>query len=309
MTTFTINPRVTPDPTNFTVTGTVGGVTLKWSEANDDEAFGAEVWSSTTNNRANATKIAEVAVGSYYHELAAGTTRYYWIRGKNTYGYTTGNWVPASATGGTIGISPGAGTNDIAVGAVSNVIFTGSYDGGGYNTNDQNLAAFPVSVSGTALPGSGSINRIMKVFSRSSTSSAVLIDFNDYLSCPTLDLTNLPGNGNFVSVNLDVSIWTVSDINNHVPGTDTQVRGALGWVGSQFNANVFEARNSNGALITERNSIPAIKLCPNATAANWPANTKFRIIVKYTVNASGYMPVPGTFSSYRALLTTTELKR
>src|SRR4051794_8933110 len=59
-----------------------------------------EVWSSTTNDRATATKIAEAVGNSYLHGgLSSGVTHYYWLRPVDVSG-GTGDFTPLSATAG-----------------------------------------------------------------------------------------------------------------------------------------------------------------------------------------------------------------
>jgi predicted phage tail protein len=59
-----------------------------------------EVWASTTNNRANASKVGETPISTWTHgNLDLITTLYYWVRTRNIYG-TTGDWYPSSATAG-----------------------------------------------------------------------------------------------------------------------------------------------------------------------------------------------------------------
>jgi len=62
-----------------------------------------EIWSSTTNNRADATKIGETAAKVWTHSgLDLVDTRYYWTRTRDVYGNYS-DWYPSSATAGVSG--------------------------------------------------------------------------------------------------------------------------------------------------------------------------------------------------------------
>jgi hypothetical protein len=85
-----------------------------------------EVWTSTTNNRANATKLGESDIGLVIQAgLAANTTRYAWARAVDEAGNVS-DWFPASATGGrvatTLSTAPGpnsVGTDELKDDAVT----------------------------------------------------------------------------------------------------------------------------------------------------------------------------------------------
>ena len=308
MTTFTIAPVATPDPTNLTVTGTLGGVTLKWIEPTDDVSYGAEVYYSATSNGTK-TYLATVTGSSYYDEIGAGLTRYYWIRGKDVYGRSTGNWVgPVSGT------TPGVTTDDIPVGAVSNTIWVSGSGG----SNEPNTAAYPHWVSSTSLGGPGTptgtstTTRMWKVFSKTSAGSTLTIEFMDKLRVPFVNPANLPNNGNYVSLDLRISIWTVSDVNTWNTAVDQQVSGALAWVNSAIQAPVISINNYNGTYVIPYSmTLPTIRLLPSASTANWPVGTKYRVVVEYiaATQAPTALVTNGTFSSDNATLVITELKR
>ncbi|QSX14347.1 phage tail protein [Glaesserella parasuis] len=83
---FTIdNP---PAPKNVSVSGGLSGITLSWDFV--DEATQTEIWASSTNNLANAERIAKVTANMYTHNVGPRQTRYYWLR--HTRGINVGEW-------------------------------------------------------------------------------------------------------------------------------------------------------------------------------------------------------------------------
>ncbi|WP_075605752.1 host specificity protein J [Glaesserella parasuis] len=83
---FTIdNP---PAPKNVWVSGGLSDITLSWDFV--DEATQTEIWASSTNNLANAERIAKVIANIYTHNVGPRQTRYYWLR--HTRGINVGDW-------------------------------------------------------------------------------------------------------------------------------------------------------------------------------------------------------------------------
>ncbi|MDG6408888.1 phage tail protein, partial [Glaesserella parasuis] len=83
---FTIdNP---PTPKNVSVSGGLSDITLSWDFV--DEATQTEIWASSTNNLANAERIAKVIANIYTHNVGPRQTRYYWLR--HTRGINVGDW-------------------------------------------------------------------------------------------------------------------------------------------------------------------------------------------------------------------------
>src|SRR5690554_3042719 len=86
-----------------------------------------EFWVSTSNNRVNATKIAESEVGIVVHGgLPLGATRYYWARAIDPDGNES-EFYPVSSNAGiaatTLTTAPGAdsvGSNELQNNAVQN---------------------------------------------------------------------------------------------------------------------------------------------------------------------------------------------
>ncbi|MCT8740429.1 hypothetical protein KZ365_08175, partial [Glaesserella parasuis] len=77
-----------PAPKNVWVSGGLSGITLSWDFV--DEATQTEIWASSTNNLANAERIAKVIANIYTHNVGPRQTRYYWLR--HTRGINVGEW-------------------------------------------------------------------------------------------------------------------------------------------------------------------------------------------------------------------------
>lgn len=93
-----------PDaPTSLVTESEWDGVRLYWTNPAQRDVDYIEVWRATTNNRASATKVAEVkATGYVDHSLETGT-RYYWVRARSNTGLTS-DYHPLSATAGVSGL-------------------------------------------------------------------------------------------------------------------------------------------------------------------------------------------------------------
>jgi len=106
----------TGTPTNLAVTTQSGSYVLSWNSPS--ESFRSiEIWRSTTNDVATATKIESIVAEGYTDPSAPlGVQVYYWIRTINSDGLL-GEW---SAAGGTTAPIPGS---------VSNLVVTSSFVG------------------------------------------------------------------------------------------------------------------------------------------------------------------------------------
>jgi hypothetical protein len=95
-------PSAVPAPSGLTATGVPNGILLESTLPPFDLFDAVEVWASTTNDRTGATKVTEVKATTYLHNLAPGTTRYYWQRNQKAgpSGPLYSTWEPTSATGG-----------------------------------------------------------------------------------------------------------------------------------------------------------------------------------------------------------------
>lgn len=90
-------------PSGLTAAGSLGAIRLSWTLPADDDLAYTEVWEYTSNSRASATKIAQVAASSFTRAgLASGATRYYWIRCVDTSG-NIGAYNATSGVAGTVG--------------------------------------------------------------------------------------------------------------------------------------------------------------------------------------------------------------
>jgi hypothetical protein len=86
-------------PTGLTATAAFKNIFLDWTNHTDSDLKHIEVWRSNTNDRTQASKIAEVDADTYTDYIGTyGTTRYYWIRAKDSANYSA--WYPTSPTGG-----------------------------------------------------------------------------------------------------------------------------------------------------------------------------------------------------------------
>ena len=73
--------------TSLTATGIINAVSLEWTNPSNYDLGRTEIWRSSSNDRANATKVAEVKGGAFIDVLSGpDLTRYYWIRAVNTSG-------------------------------------------------------------------------------------------------------------------------------------------------------------------------------------------------------------------------------
>jgi hypothetical protein len=102
MTTFNINYISPPTLSNLIVYNTIGGANLEWDVADlTTGLWSTEIWFSSTNNRASATKVSEVKdTNTYFWQDNVGSTGYFWIRPRGIYGQTNGVWEPSSSTAG-----------------------------------------------------------------------------------------------------------------------------------------------------------------------------------------------------------------
>ena len=124
-----------------TTSESIDGVLLIW--ANDTDGCltytgqnVAEIWRAATNDRSQASKLAEIEGNSYTDTgFATRQTFYYWVRAKNASG-ELGPWEPSGATNGTAGTpttqDPGGVRSDLNV-------EDGASDGANFNTNLLNI--------------------------------------------------------------------------------------------------------------------------------------------------------------------------
>ena len=83
-----------PTHTVLTCNSTVGGVTLNW---NVMAGLKTEIWASPTSNFNAASQIAETLSNSYFHTMAAGVSKYFWIRAVNEFN-TPGEFYPTGTS-------------------------------------------------------------------------------------------------------------------------------------------------------------------------------------------------------------------
>ena len=103
-------------PSGLTVSQAIKALILNWTPNTEDDYSHAEIWESTSNNSAGASKIAESSRSTFTRGgLSTSSTRYYWIKAVDY----TGN---ASAfSSGASGTTPKITGGDIETGGVTAV--------------------------------------------------------------------------------------------------------------------------------------------------------------------------------------------
>ena len=115
-----------PGPaSNLVAIGGAKSVNLLWTPSPDPDYAYAEVWSSTTNNRATAQRRGQ-GVYSFLHEDPnfALVPHYYWVLAVDTSGNFSNTWYPASPTAGVTG-TPGQLDTTFISSLAANKILTG----------------------------------------------------------------------------------------------------------------------------------------------------------------------------------------
>ena len=109
------NEQAPGKPTSLTALASLRSVFLKWENPLDTDLAAIEIWASTTNSLANATKIGESLTNAFTHSgLTTGVAMFYWVRARNTSGLQS----PYNATAG-LSVTPGqVGEGDIAAGTI-----------------------------------------------------------------------------------------------------------------------------------------------------------------------------------------------
>jgi hypothetical protein len=128
--------------TSLAATGAYKTIQLTWTNPTDADWFQTEIWRSTTNNSATATRIGSVSASTYADSgLASATTYYYWLKTKDYTGNTSAFSTGANATTNAEAID---GTNGL-----NGLTFINAY-----KIQDQSTAApsFTTPTSGSALP-------------------------------------------------------------------------------------------------------------------------------------------------------------
>ena len=121
-----------PDaPTNLVASRTNGGNSLTWSPPVSGSYFAIEVWASLDNNRTNAVLVGEVQGSGFFHQIALGGLRYYWIRARSAAGPYS-DWEPTGSTNGASSNTESPGESEDsprdfdAVGQVNGILFSWS---------------------------------------------------------------------------------------------------------------------------------------------------------------------------------------
>lgn len=146
-------------PTALSASGSIGKVTLSTSVVliPGDRI---EYYAATTNDRTTATRVGFGAQSDFVHSLAAGGTRYYWVRVRRVQPGVDlfSEWYPSSATGGVTATSSTVDTDDITPGAA-----TSTYSASDAGPDTYNAGTIPgspgyyLSISGSAVPTSSTV--------------------------------------------------------------------------------------------------------------------------------------------------------
>jgi hypothetical protein len=116
-----------PDaPTGLNAETEWDGVRLYWVNPSNRDLDYIEIYRSATNDRATATKVAEIKGNNYLdHDIDTSPgARYYWIRSRSTTGLPSTSYEPAGATAGVVGTPDAVNLTSVAAGQV--LYFDGS---------------------------------------------------------------------------------------------------------------------------------------------------------------------------------------
>jgi len=90
-------------PSSLSVVAALGGFDIAWSASPDADYAWTELWEATSNDRATAIKLGNVAGNRYGRNgVAAAVDRWFWVRDVDTSGNVS-TYYPASATAGITG--------------------------------------------------------------------------------------------------------------------------------------------------------------------------------------------------------------
>lgn len=134
----TITPTgdITPPgpPSGLTATGLFTSILLEWTNPTDKDFAAVQVWESTSNNFASATKVATVSNTIWARDgLAANVTRYYWLTALDRTGNVSTKF-PVSNTAGVSATTVALGASDFPAGLkpveiVNSLPTTGNFQG------------------------------------------------------------------------------------------------------------------------------------------------------------------------------------
>lgn len=89
-------------PTNLTAQSVANGVNLSWVNPLDPDLGSIQIYESLLNNRASATKIADLFANTYFRPISDLADRYYWVRAVDRRGNLS-TWEPLDALAGVTG--------------------------------------------------------------------------------------------------------------------------------------------------------------------------------------------------------------
>lgn len=106
-------------PTSIGITQLANALRITWNASPDADYRQTQLWESASNNRAVGSQLAIVSGAQHLRTgLAAGETRYYWVRHMDTSGNIS-DWYPASETGGISGTADALELDDDVVDTIN----------------------------------------------------------------------------------------------------------------------------------------------------------------------------------------------
>jgi hypothetical protein len=107
-------------PTGLTAETEWDGVRLYWVNPSNRDLDYIEIYRSATNDRATATKVAEIKGNNYLdHDIDTSPgPRYYWILSRSTTGLPSTSYEPAGATAGVVGTPDAVNLTSVSAGQV-----------------------------------------------------------------------------------------------------------------------------------------------------------------------------------------------
>jgi hypothetical protein len=158
-------------PTGFTITPSLRGGFLQWTNASGTVLAGTEVWRNTSNTFGTASLLGSVAEpGNTFtdNSAAPNTTYYYWLVPVDD----SGNTGPSVSSSGTTALT---GSSDYGGGSVTNpAIGTGAVGTGNIATNAVSVTASVVG-GGAIVPSSGYVTVASVSFTLSQAAKVAII--------------------------------------------------------------------------------------------------------------------------------------
>lgn len=296
-------------PSGLTVTPTIKGNVLKWTNAINVGVEAVEIWRSATSSFAGATKVHDAAAYTTSwtdNGVTSNTAYYYWIRYRDVAG-NTGGYDPSSASPGVGAITGQVQTGDLADGSVTgDKIADGTIPGAKFAaglTVPQIVDSLPLSAAEGALVVLTTDGQLYRYHSGAWTTEVPAVNItgqvvNDQIAAAAIEASNfaasirpvqvgssLPGSateGDQFYLTTDgqtyryhSSAWTVA-----VPATN--VTGQI--VNSQIAAGAIAASNFATGITPVQivSSLPAVTGADNGKVATLSTDGKLYRVVSGT---------------------------